>query len=134
MKVFIDTSAFYALLDASDANHSRSADIWKNLLEQKFQLFTSNYVIVETIAILQNRFGLDAVRSFVNEILPPVEISWIIPRDHFGALSLILSAGRRRLSLVDAAGFETMLRLGIKNCFAFDPNFERQGFTSVKEN
>ncbi len=35
MKVFIDTSAFFALLDDSDSRHREAARIWTGLLESR---------------------------------------------------------------------------------------------------
>jgi predicted nucleic acid-binding protein len=64
MRVFIDTSAFYALLDRDDANHQRAKDVWTNLLKNENTLLTSNYVLVETFALVQHRLGIEAVRGF----------------------------------------------------------------------
>lgn len=58
MTTFVDTSAFYALLDADDQNHVQARSVWPRLLEQAGRLFCSNYVVVETIALVQHRLGL----------------------------------------------------------------------------
>ncbi|MBW1698131.1 MAG: hypothetical protein JRH18_09280 [Deltaproteobacteria bacterium] len=42
-RVFVDTSAFYALMDRSDRNHSKAALLWKHLLQEEYYLLTSNY-------------------------------------------------------------------------------------------
>lgn len=36
--VFVDTSAFYALMDRADDNHQESAGIWTTLLGTDFYL------------------------------------------------------------------------------------------------
>ena len=36
--------------------------------------------------------------------------------------------GRRRLSLVDCMSFVVMGKLGVTQAFAFDADFEREGF------
>ena len=59
-RVFVDTSAFYALMDRSDKNYEQAAALWKDLVEKDLYLNTSNYVIVETLAILQSRLGFEA--------------------------------------------------------------------------
>ena len=64
MKAFIDTSAFCAVLDKSDANHTRAAKIWREPLEMDAVLITSNYVIVECFAPMQKRLGKYAARVF----------------------------------------------------------------------
>jgi predicted nucleic acid-binding protein len=128
MTVFIDTSALLAVMDAGDENHSKADRFWKKLLGGEESLLTSNYVLIETIALLQNRIGLDAVRALDREVLPAITVRWIGEREHGAALSAVLSAGRRRLSLVDCTSFELMKDMGLRRCFAFDPHFREQGF------
>lgn len=50
---------------------------------------------------------------------------------HDAAVSALLVASRRQLSLVDCVSFETMRRLAIQNTFALDPHFAEQGFTLI---
>ena len=72
MRVFIDTSAFYALLDRDDESHRKAKNSWADLLKNDDTLVTNNYVLVETFALIQQRLGMDAVRGFQNDILPLV--------------------------------------------------------------
>jgi predicted nucleic acid-binding protein len=51
--VFIDTSAFFAILDADDQNHSAAGRIWKTLLKQSAELVCTNYILIECFALLQ---------------------------------------------------------------------------------
>ena len=48
--VFIDTSAFYAVLDRDDSYHARARRIWASLLDSGAALVTTNYIAVETCA------------------------------------------------------------------------------------
>ena len=128
MRIFIDTSAFYALLDRDDENHPKAKSVWTGLLKNENALITSNYVLVETFALLQHRLGIEAVRGFQNEILPLVNIEFVISEMHRSGISALLSASRRNLSLVDCISFEMMRTLEIKTAFAFDPHFKEQGF------
>ncbi len=63
MRIFTDTSAFYALLDRDDANHRQAKRMWADLLGAENTLVTSNYILVESFALLQNRLGIGAVRG-----------------------------------------------------------------------
>ena len=130
MRIFIDTSAFFALLDRDDENHQKAKRVWTDLLnnENGNALVTSNYVLVETFALLQHRLGLEAVRGFQNDVLPLVNIEFVLPEIHRSGVSALLSASRRNLSLVDCVSFEMMRTLEIKTGFAFDPHFKEQGF------
>jgi predicted nucleic acid-binding protein len=95
-------------------------------------LVTTNYVVVETCAVLQRRFGIPAVRRLVRNVLSPVFIEWVTDDEHDLAVEALLVAGRRGLSLVDCTSFEVMRDLDIRECLAFDPHFEEQGFTVVR--
>jgi predicted nucleic acid-binding protein len=128
MTVFVDTSAFYAVLDRDDANHAKARERWDLLLSGEAQLITSNYVVVESCALLQNRRGMDAVRLFQDDVLPAIEIRWIDARQHALAMASLLAAGRRKLSLVDCASFVQMRAGGVRDAFAFDSHFTEQGF------
>ena len=58
MTVFIDTSAFYAVLDRDDSNHPKAKKAWSELLREWAAPLTNNYVLLETAALLQHRLGL----------------------------------------------------------------------------
>ena len=131
MRIFVDTSAFYALLDRDDENHRRAKSTWTDLLNDENTLVTSNYVLVETFALLQHRLGMEAVRGFQNDVLPLVNIEFVLSEIHRSAISVLLSASRRNLSLVDCVSFEMMRTLEIKTAFVFDPHFKEQGFYTL---
>jgi len=131
MRVFIDTSAFYALLDRDDLNHQKAKREWPDVCSGTNTLVTSNYVLVEIFALLQHRLGIEAVRGFQEEILPLVNTEFVTSEIHRSSIGALLSVSRRNLSLVDCVSFEVMRALGIKTVFAFDPHFTEQGFSVV---
>jgi uncharacterized protein len=127
-RVFIDTSAFYAILDRDDSNYPQAGRIWTALLDGGEALVTTNYILVETCTLLQHRLGLQAVHTFSQDMLPVTEIEWIGPEQHASALLTLLTANRRQLSLVDCASFLVMRAGGIRRAFAFDQHYREQGF------
>ncbi len=129
--IFVDTSAFLSILSVDDKHHSRAELCLRSLREANQMLSTNNYVIVESIALIQNRFGLDTVRDFQNKILPLIQIEWVDEELHTASIKRILSANRRHLSLVDCSAFETMRRLGIETVFTFDDHFREEGFNVI---
>ena len=128
MTAFVDTSAFFAVLDADDRMHARARKEWGRLLESGASFCTTNYVVLETAALLQNRIGVEGVRAFAADVVPVVDIIWVNEGMHLSAFHALLVSGRRDLSLVDCASFEAMRRSGIDQAFCFDPHFTEQGF------
>ncbi|MGQ9554016.1 MAG: type II toxin-antitoxin system VapC family toxin [Anaerolineae bacterium] len=128
MPVFVDTSALYAVLDADDDNHVPAAAKWQQLVTEQVPLVCSNYVVVETFALLQHRLGMAAAQRFDQDMSPLLRVAWVDEATHNAAVVALLIAHRRNLSLVDCTSFEIMRRLGIKEAFAFDGHFQKQGF------
>ncbi len=129
--IFIDTSAFLALVHRADTSHQNAVEQWEKLLEADDALITNNYVLVESIAIAQSRYGLEAVIYLQSELLQSVTIDWMDTEKHASAIEAVLLANRRNLSLVDCSSFQTMKRLGIDTVFTFDKHFREQGFNII---
>jgi predicted nucleic acid-binding protein len=129
--IFVDTSAFYALLDGDDAEHPRGLKLWERESPGEESLVTTNYVVLESMALLQSRLGMPAVRAFHDAVLPLVRMEWIAEEIHAQAVRAFIATDRRGLSLVDLSSFETMRRLGIRSAFTFDRHFRRHGFEIV---
>jgi len=131
-RVFMDTSAFYALMDRSDKHHAKAAGLWASLLEKDLYLCTNNYVVVETIALFQSRLGFEAGTIWYRDVLSLAEILWIDVAIHNLAYELWLSLGRRRLSFVDCLSFAVMRHYKIEKAFGFDKHFAEQGFEGLR--
>ena len=128
MSIYIDTSAFFAILDSGDKFHKESRDTFLKLVENKEIFHSSNYITIETIVLVQNRLGLDAVRAFQDDIIPIINIHGVDERIHNIAISSLLIACRKNISFVDYTSFEIIRHLGLKKVFTFDKHFEEQGF------
>ena len=133
MSLFVDTSAVLAYLDPDQPRHAEVVAAWNDALDRDRLLVTSNYVLVETFALAQRRLGLEAVRGLAEVLVPLVETLWIDEGLHSTAVVALLTAGRRRLSLVDCTSFELMRRHGLTEALALDEDFARQGFRVVPD-
>lgn len=131
MNCFVDTSALVAMADESDPNHSRAREQWEELTDSEELLIATNYVIVETLAVLQRRLGLQAVREFLTEVCPAIEVEWVEVQTHEEGVESLLSLNRNKLSLVDCVSFGAMRRMAVKRAFTFDSHFREQGFEAL---
>ena len=128
--VFIDTSAFYALMDKSDQYHDEAQALWSSLVLEEISLKTTNYIVVETFALLQNRLGIEAAELWYQDILGLAEILWLESAQHQEAYEQWSNIRKRRLSLVDCVSFVMMYIHRIETVFGFDGHFNEQGFKS----
>ena len=128
MRVFVDTSAFLPLLNRSDEDHEAASLIWARLRSERASLSCTNYVLLESFALLQNRLGMEAVKGLQEKIVPLLQVEWIDLSLHQSGIAALLLANLRRLSLVDCTSFIMMRRLGIDRVFSFVQHFAEQGF------
>ncbi len=130
--VFVDTSAIYASLDADDDHHSEAARSLTALLDGigtgDLEGVTHGSVIVESAALVQRRLGVDAARVLLDDLVPLFDTIWIDEALHREAVTALLAAGRRSVSLVDWTSFVVMRRRVIDQALAFDDDFVEQGF------
>lgn len=127
--VFIDTSAFVALRNSSEAEHERARAALAQLISEGVALFTSNYVFAETYTALMvrvgrseaiewgRRFRAGSAIDLVHLDRPTEERAWEILEGHED----------KRWSYVDATSFALIERDGASEAFAFDAHFSQRG-------
>lgn len=129
--VFVDTSAVYALLVSSDDRHETARLSFARLSISATPLLTTSYVLIETVALLGRRVGLDAVRRFHEDLVPLFEVVWVDDTLHYIGLGRLLEGHLQDLSLVDAVSFVVMRNRNMENAFAFDRHYDDEGFALV---
>ena len=126
--VFVDTSAFLAALDKGDKFHPAAAKKWSALATGKTELWTTDYVRLESWSLIQRQLGAEAVTAFQDDWLPLCKIHEV-GRDGFErAAAQWRIAQRRNLSLVDLTSFDAMRQLAIQTALAFDQLFQEMGY------
>jgi predicted nucleic acid-binding protein len=129
--VFVDTSAILPYLHQPDEDHARCHSALEKLRRSRARLVTSSYVIHECLALLQSRFGLEAVRQFEWAFMPLLRVVWVDEALHTQALSALLAANRKAISLTDWTSFKIMGSRGLRRAFSLDGHFREQGFELV---
>jgi len=128
VKVFIDTSALISIIDQDQPAHVEASALWESLCEAHEGLLTSNYVLVETFAIVQKRFGLSVARALHERIAPVLQVVWVTPELHDRAWGHVLAEGSRQLSLIDTVSFDIIEREEATHVLSFDKHFVDRGF------
>ena len=125
--IFVDTSAIYALAESGDPNHPAAVLRLQQILDSQEGMLTHNYVLLESVALLQARLGLAQAVKFADDSAN-FTIEWIDKSLHLYGIRQWQKSGKRHISLVDHISFLVMRRHHVKIAFAFDPDFEREGF------
>jgi len=130
-KVFVDTSAFYALADESDHNHRRAKDAYESLL--KLSLVTTDYVLLECWFLIGSHLGREmAIRLWDGMRSGIVDMVNVNAQNLDQAREIIGRFPDQDFSLVDASSFAAMEGEGIKTVFTFDSHFRVYRFGKDK--
>ena len=120
--IFVDTSAWYALLDKSDANHHAAVN-FKDSLDHP--MVTSNYIADEVITLARNRLGhkvaVEIGQKLWNESI--ANLIHVTPNDEKKAWAIFVKYSDKTFSFTDCTSFALMERVGITEVFAFDDHF-----------
>jgi len=127
--IFLDTSAVVALANRSDERHTEAVKLFSSVPDPG-EFVTHNYVVVEAFSLLHRRLGLRVALRF-EEGSAAFEIVWVDRPLHEAAARRLARKGTRRTSFVDEVSFLVMRDRGIDTAFAFDPDFEREGFKTL---
>ncbi|HWU37400.1 MAG TPA: PIN domain-containing protein [Candidatus Acidoferrum sp.] len=125
--IFLDTTAIYALADMTDPHHALAKERLQIVLESGEEIFTHNYVLVEAMALIQGRLGLEAAVRLARDSRA-FNIEWVDEATHEEAVRRLARVGKRTVSLVDQVSFLVMRRRGTEIALAFDADFQAEGF------
>lgn len=126
--IFLDTSAIYALSDKADPHHITAFKKFDDALKSGGTFLIHNYILVESAALLQARLGYQIAARFLREA-KLFDLEWVDQEVHEEAEKELERIGKRGVSFVDCASFIVMRRRGVTQAFAFDTDFQDQGFS-----
>ena len=129
--ILLDTSAIVAIADVRDEFHERAIRTMERLSSGDAPLLTHSYVVLETAAVMQRKIGMQPALDFLKEIEDIATIHWVNQEDHERAVHRFGQRHRRNLSLVDCMSFVVMERYDCTTAFAYDSDFESEGFQLI---
>ena len=132
-RVFVDTSASFAVANRRDAGHAAAGALTRQLVAERRRLFTTNFVLAELHALLLTRLD----RRVAARVLAEVDASRLTTvvrvsaRDERRAREIVFGFADKDFSLTDAASFAVRERLRIAQAFTLDQNFAQYGRTVI---
>lgn len=136
MRLFLDTSAFVAIEDLDDANHRRAVEFREKIRRGNTPfrtLYTSNYIIDETLTLLRFHCGLHVAVAFRKslETSKVVGVLWVTEALEKAAWDIFEKRSDKDYSFTDCTSFALMDAEAIRNAFTFDEHFSQQGHNTV---
>jgi len=131
--IFVDTSAFLALVNEKDNNHAAAIQFLEEIKNGKIRIkkiITSDYIIDETLTRIRYSVGYKEAVEWGTDILA----SKVIEKIEIGSeifeysWELFQTYNDKKLSFTDCTSFASMKKKGIEKVFSFDSDFERIGF------
>lgn len=133
-KVFVDTSAWFSILNSQDNNHSKVTAAYKELLNSGTRLITSNHVLGETYTLLSRKTALSG-RAQIWAFIDLLDRSSQITIQHLSyevekeAYAILKTYHDQQFSFVDATSFALMHKEQINTALTLDQHFLQMGFT-----
>ena len=122
-RIFVDTGAFYAMADRSDAHHVDAARTFQERLTED-ELVTTDHVLVETwFLICSHLHRVAAMRFWQAMETGVVTILGVISEDLWRGRAIAVDWPDQDFSIVDCTSFALIERLDIEHAFAFDRHF-----------
>ncbi len=126
--LFVDTSAWFALVNGRDPDHHAVRDV---LESAGGRLVSSNFVFDETVTLCRYRLGHGAAVRVGNQLRggATADLVRATATDEAAAWDLFRERTDKGYSFTDCVSFVMMRRLGIDRAAACDEDFRREGFT-----
>ena len=120
MSLFVDTSVFYASVDADDIDHERA----RSILARDERLVTSDHILVETWRLLRVRTGRDVAEQFWTTIRAgAAAVEFVEAQDLELAWAIGQQFPDQDFSIVDRTSFALMQRIGVHRVTSFDSDY-----------
>jgi predicted nucleic acid-binding protein len=129
-RVFVDTSAYFALVDDTEADHAEAVALLGRLADARYRQYTTNVVLIECHALMLARLGRARASQFLRSIATSrTTIVRARAQDEERAREILFRYDDKDFSFADAISFVVMQRLGITRAFTLDDHFAQFGFT-----
>lgn len=130
MKAFVDSNFFIALSKKDDSTHQKAQKVLNKSKNKSIALYTSYYVIDETVTVLSRRLSKKEAIEFLSSIKDKdfpiiLTIDQVIREKTY---KLFKKVKNKSISMIDCYSAILMKANKIKKCFTFDKHFRDLGF------
>jgi uncharacterized protein len=129
-EVWVDTGGFYAMLDHREKWHEEVKRQISDLKSRGDRIITSDYVLDETVALLQARGLSYLIVPWMDGILESnsIEIVWMDAERFREVYAYYRSHSDKQWSFTDCFSFSVMKKRKIQRALAADQHFRQAGF------
>jgi len=129
-RVFVDSSAWFAIASASDGRHAEAEELLRKAVARRIPLITTNLVLAEVHRLALIRMGIQPAMAALDRIDASrlVTISYPAAEHHRAARQWLAKLADQRISYTDAVSFAVMRALGCSIAMTFDHHFALAGF------
>lgn len=133
MKLFIDTWGWLTLRDRNESRHEDVKKVYCRFRDQNGIIYTSDYVLDETITLLFRRLPFKTAKGSLVRIDKAIkegylQLEWVTPERFEKAKGLRLKyQDKTRISFTDLTSVVLMKELGVKDIITGDELFKHVG-------
>ncbi|MBI5142831.1 MAG: PIN domain-containing protein [Nitrospirae bacterium] len=129
-RIFVDTGAWYALVDRNDPVHGLAAEF---LRANTIPLITTNFILDEAVTLINKRLGWKIASDVGGRLRDGLAASLtaVGDKDEDAAWAIFLKYREAGFSYTDCTSFAVMKRFGLDTAFTFDAHFAAMNFNVV---
>ncbi len=120
-KIFMESSIFLAYVDRANLNHSKAGEIMEYLARQKFHVFTSSIVVLQTFNAIERDLGGTLAKDFLQAMIESnIQILHSVETDLQSAFRYLKANPGRQISLSSIINANLMQKHGVNSILTFD--------------
>jgi predicted nucleic acid-binding protein len=129
-EIFIDTSGFFATLDAHDQWHDKSRQLGNQATTRSTRYVTTDYVLCETLTLLRSRHLGRFAQPWLDNLLQTnkCRIIWMNPERFDQVRRFFVKHHDKEWSFTDCFSFCVMQERKMQQALASDEQFRQAGF------
>lgn len=132
-EIFVDTSAFYALVDSKEPLHRPAQQFFR---ENQTALVTTNFIFAESLSLITKRLGKRIAVKFGGGLKNSriLRIAYLTAEHQERAWQIFCQQLDKDYDYIDCSCFVFMDGQRIKEAFTFDRHFQQRGYKMLPVN